>query len=150
MTTQLQHRDGWRGDSRHVPDDLRRRTIDGRQYTGSGDLSLLDAETLAGMGFAEYVAPVTPPETLDAARTRRLADLDDAHNAFIARALPPRVDAEIDAELREEGGKAAKAAIVAEALRIREEAEAAIAAETDVTAVNAVAWAWFDVEMETP
>ena len=69
------HLTGWRGDSRHVPADLRRRTIDGRPYTVSGDLALLDAETLAEMGFAEYVAPAPEPETLAAAKARRLAEV---------------------------------------------------------------------------
>lgn len=142
---QLTHTSGagpW--DSRRVPPEYRRRTIDGKTYTVSGDLANLDAATLAGMGLSEYVAPAPEPETLAQAQSRRLAEFRAGAAQAIAESVPAPWD-----DLRDlatlayaEWVDAFRALVAAELSRL----ETAVDAAADVAAVDAIVADWPEVE----
>jgi len=144
---QLIHNDGsgpW--DSRRVPAEYRRRVIDGKTYTVSGDLANLPADVLAGMGLSEYTPPAPEPETLAQAQSRRLAEFRAGAAQAIAESVPAPWDSlrDLATLAYAEWVDAFRALVAAELSRL----ESAVEAAADVAAVNAVAADWPEVTDE--
>ena len=131
-------------DSRRVPAEYRRRVIDGKTYTVSGDLANLDAATLAGMGLSEYVPPDPEPETLAAAQSRRLAEFRAGAAQAIAESVPAPWDSlrDLATLAYAEWVDAFRALVAAELSRL----ETAVESAATVAEVDAVSADWPEVE----
>ena len=140
----LTHNTSGPWDSRRVPAEYRRRVIDGKTYTVSGDLANLDAATLAGMGLSEYVAPAPEPETLAAAQSRRLAEFRAGAAQAIAENVPAPWDSlrDLATVAYAEWVDDFRALVAGELARL----ETGVAAAQSVPEVDALVADWPEVE----
>jgi hypothetical protein len=92
--------------------------------------------------------PVQPPETLAAAKARRLAELAEKYRGAFELAVPLPTRIEIERGLREPGGQAALDECLLDFRDVYTAAVAAIAGAADVAAVDAVAPQWPEVTIE--
>ncbi len=140
----LTHNTSGPWDSRRVPAEYRRRVIDGKTYTVSGDLANLPADVLAGMGLSEYTPPAPEPETLAQAQSRRLAEFRAGAAQAIAESVPAPWDSlrDLATLAYAEWVDDFRALVAGELARL----ETGVAAAQSVPEVDALVADWPEVE----